>query len=109
MNTYRGYQMNITPNKNKVLLKLDPVQTTSDGGIILPGVKWVGTEEQDFRAGEVLAIGPLDIDSKGNRVPIEFKVGDNVLVTDYHTTPIGGIKDVHFAEHKDVVAILEAA
>ena len=100
--------MKIKPNRNKALLKLDPISRVSDGGIHLAGVKYVGTEEQDWRIGTVLAIGPLDIDSQGREIPVEFKDGDRVLITDYHTTPVG-IKDVFFCEHKDIAAILEAA
>ncbi len=100
--------MKITPNRNKALLKLEPIAKVSNGGIHIPAVKYVGTEEQDWRIGEVLAIGPLDIDSQGRMIPIEFKERDRVLVTDYHTTLIDA-KDVFFVEHKDIVAILEAA
>ncbi len=101
--------MTITPNTNKALVRLEPLDTVSDGGIIMgKGPDFVETMERKWRIAEILAIGPPAFNSKGVKVLPEFKDGDRVIITDYHTTPTG-FKDVFFVAHEDVAAILEAA
>ena len=68
----------------------------------------MGTEEQDWRIGTVLAVGPNPVSRLGVELPAGFEVGDRVLVTDYHTTGTG-VKDRHFCGHEDVAIVLEAA
>lgn len=101
--------MTLTPTREKALIQFEPIVQISDGGIILnEGVPWPGAEDQDYRFGIVLAIGPGRITRKGVELPAEFNIGDRVLVADYHTTSTGR-KDRHFCGHEDVLAILEAA
>lgn len=101
-------KIEITPNTNKALLRLEPLKTVSDGGIILNQPDFVETMDRKWRIGEVLAIGPPPFNRKGVRVLPEFKVGDRVVITDYHTTEIG-VKDVFFVGYEDVIAVLEIA
>lgn len=100
--------MTLTPIRNKALIQFDAVETVSDGGILLVPPAHVGGEKQDWRIGIVLAIGLGRLTRKGVEAPVEFAVGDRVLITDYHTTGTG-VKDRHLCEHKDVAAVLEAA
>ncbi len=100
--------MTLNPTREKALIQFEAVPTVSDGGIILEVAEFAGGEEQDWRIGKVIAIGPGRLNKQGVELPAEFSVGDRVIVTDYHTT-LTGIKDRHFCGHEDVVAILEAA
>lgn len=72
----------IKPYADNVILKVDRDEHVSPGGIIL-GVSKV--EREKYLFATVLAVGPAKwttIDSRGKieRVPVEFKPGDRVLI-----------------------------
>lgn len=76
--------MGLTPTLNRVLLELKSHETKTKGGVFLPE-----TASKDRpHEGKVLAVGPGRVDSNGKRVPMEVKVGNTVLFSEYAGTEI---------------------
>ncbi len=69
--------MNIRPLHDRVIVKRVEEETTSPGGIVLPGS---ATEKPVI--GEVLAVGNGKLLDNGDVRALEVKVGDKVLFED---------------------------
>ncbi|MFZ0565012.1 MAG: co-chaperone GroES [Chlamydiales bacterium] len=72
----------IKPLNNRVLVKRFKAQTTK-GGIILPD-----TAQEKPKEGEVVAVGPGQLDEEGQITPLTVKVGDQVLFSSYAGTEV---------------------
>lgn len=72
----------IKPLNNRVLVKRFKAQTTK-GGILLPD-----TAQEKPKEGEVVAVGPGQLDEEGQITPLTVKVGDQVLFSSYAGTEI---------------------
>lgn len=70
--------MNIRPLQDRVVVKRKEEETTSAGGIVLPGS---ATEKPS--QGEVVAVGPGRQLDNGEIRPIDMKVGDTVIFGKY--------------------------
>jgi chaperonin GroES len=69
---------NLRPLGDKVLIRPltdEELGTKSPSGIIIP--ETVDREKAD--RGKVVAVGPGRLDEDGKRIPVEVKVGDNVM------------------------------
>lgn len=66
--------MNIRPLHDRVIVKRLVEETTTQSGIFIPDS---AAEKPD--QGEVVAVGAGKRDSKGERMPLDVKVGDHVL------------------------------
>ncbi|MBL6693357.1 MAG: co-chaperone GroES [Proteobacteria bacterium] len=79
--------MKIRPLQDRVVVKRQDEETTSSGGIVLPGS---ATEKP--QQGEVVAVGPGKKTEDGKVVPVDLKVGDQVIFGQYggNTVKIGG-------------------
>ena len=53
------------------------------GGLYIPD-----TAKEKPQQGEIVAVGPGRFDDKGNRLPVEVKVGDKVLYGKYSGTEV---------------------
>jgi chaperonin GroES len=72
------------------------------GGIILPE-----TAKEKPQEGKVLAAGPGERNEKGERVPMELKVGDKVLFAKYSGTDIKmDGKKLLIMRESDILAIV---
>ena len=69
--------MTVRPLHDRVLIKRIEEQETVKGGIIIPD-----TAKEKPHEGEVMAIGAGKIE-KGQRVPLDVKVGDRILFGKY--------------------------
>ena len=69
--------VNITPLHDRVLVRRLEEKETAKGGIIIPD-----TAKEKPHEGEVMAVGAGKIE-KGQRVPLDVKVGDRILVGKY--------------------------
>ena len=69
--------VNITPLHDRVLVRRLEEKQTAKGGILIPD-----TAKEKPQEGEVIAVGAGKIE-KGNRVPLEVKVGDRILFGKY--------------------------
>ena len=59
------------------------LRRTTAGGIVLPE-----TAKEKPQQGKVLAAGPGERDDKGERIPLDVKVGDTVLFAKYSGTEV---------------------
>ena len=94
--------MNIRPLHDRVIVKRVEEETTSAGGIVLPG-----SAAEKPSQGKVMAIGsgkPLD---NGQVRPMDVKVGDKVLFGKYagNEVKIDG-EDLIVMREEDIMAIL---
>ncbi len=74
--------MEIKPLGKRVLVRRSKVQTTK-GGILLPD-----TAKEKPKEGEVLAVGPGEINDAGERELPTVKKGDRVLFANYGGTEV---------------------
>jgi len=69
--------VNITPLHDRVLVKRLKEKESVKGGIIIPD-----TAKEKPQEGEVVAVGTGKLE-KGQRVPLDVKVGDRILFGKY--------------------------
>ena len=62
------------PVADKVIVKAQDANDTTDGGVILPDIA-----QEDTWRGEVVAVGPGAILLDGKYTPMQVKVGDIVI------------------------------
>jgi chaperonin GroES len=79
------------------------VETFAGGELVLPD-----TAKEKPQQGKVLAVGPGARDEKGNRIPMDVKVGDTIIFAKYAGTSFKqeGGKDVLLMKASDVLALL---
>ncbi len=79
--------MKLRPLQDRVVVKRKDEETTSAGGIVLPGS---ATEKP--QQGEVVAVGPGKKTNDGEILPVDLKVGDHVVFGQYggNTVKIDG-------------------
>ena len=69
--------INITPLHDRVLIRRLEEKETAKGGIIIPD-----TAKEKPQEGEVIAVGAGKME-KGQRIPLDVKVGDRILIGKY--------------------------
>jgi chaperonin GroES len=74
--------MKVQPLYDRILLKRVEAKEQKKGGIIIPD-----TAKEKPMEGKVIAVGAGRIE-KGERIPLEVKVGDTVLFGKYAGTEI---------------------
>ncbi len=75
-------KLNITPLEDRVVVMPDEDTEMMRGGLYIPD-----TAKEKPTQGEVLAVGAGRVE-KGERVPVDVKVGDKVLYGKYSGTNI---------------------
>ncbi len=91
----------IQPLGNRVLIKRREAKTTK-GGILLPD-----NAQEKSRMGEVLAVGPGKWDNDGNLVPMNVKVGDQVLFAAYSGSEVkSDDQDFLVVTEDDILGVL---
>jgi len=95
-------KLQLKPLADRVVVKKLEAEEKTAGGIVLPD-----TAKEKPQQGEILAAGPGKFDEKGNRQPLEVKVGDKVLFAKYSGTgvKIDGVEYLILAE-RDILAIV---
>ena len=86
--------MKFRPLHDRVLVKRVEEEQKTKGGIIIPD-----TAKEKPMQGEVIAVGPGRYE-KGERIPVDVKVGDKVIYGKYSGTP--------FTVEGDEVIIIKA-
>ena len=76
----------LAPLGDRVLIRRGAKETTTAGGIILPTNSATKNNE-----GEVISVGPGQVDVSGNLHKIELQTGDKVLLPEYGGTPVTGV------------------
>ncbi|GAB6905068.1 Cpn10 chaperonin GroES, small subunit of GroESL [Desulfosarcina cetonica] len=95
--------MNVKPLNDRILVVRTEGEQKTAGGIIIPD-----TAKEKPMEGKVVAAGPGKLDEKGNRVPMELKVGDRVLFSKYAGTEIkiDGVEHL-FMREDDILGVIE--
>ena len=75
--------LKLKPLGARVLVEPVEEKEVKRGGIIIPD----SAKEKPTEA-IVRAVGPGEVDEKGNRVPLEVKEGDRVLISKYGGTEV---------------------
>lgn len=75
-------KLNITPLEDRVVVMPDEDTETMRGGLYIPD-----TAKEKPTQGEVVAVGAGRVE-KGERIPVDVKVGDKVLYGKYSGTNI---------------------
>jgi chaperonin GroES len=73
----------LRPLGDRIIVRPGPEEEITKGGIVLPD-----TAKKKPREGEVLAVGPGKLLDSGERAPIEVKVGDVVVYSEYGGTEV---------------------
>jgi chaperonin GroES len=95
--------VNLKPQDNRVVLKLEEMELRTAGGLVLPG-----TMQDKTQRGEVLAIGPGKLSSLGDRLEMEVSVGDTVYINKAVGTKVTIEKEEFLIVFEnDVLAVVE--
>ena len=95
--------MKIKPLADRILVKREEAQEQVRGGIIIPD-----TAKEKPQEGRVVAVGPGKVDEAGNRVPLEVKKGDRILMGKYAGTEVKIDGEEHLIMREDdVLAVIE--
>ena len=92
----------MTPLHDRILVERIEAEAKTAGGIIIPD-----TAKEKPVEGKVVAIGLGLRDEKGNRIPMDVKVGDRVLFAKWGGTEvkIDG-KEMMILKESDILAII---
>ena len=95
--------MKLTPLHDRIIVKPAPAEEVTKGGIIIPD-----TAKEKPLHGKITAVGNGRTDDSGKLIPMQVKVGDNVLYGKYAGTEvtIDGEEYLMMKEN-DVFAIVE--
>ena len=95
--------MNIRPLHDRVVVKRMEEETTTAGGIVLPG----SAAEKPSR-GEIIAIGNGKVLDTGERRSLDVKVGDQVLFGKYSGSEVKlGDDELLVMREDDIMAVIE--
>jgi chaperonin GroES len=90
-------KLSVTPLHDRVIVKADPAETVTKGGIIIPD-----TAQEKPQRGTVIAAGPGKKDE-----PMSVKAGDKVLYGKYAGTEIQiDNDDLLIMRESDILAIV---
>jgi chaperonin GroES len=92
----------IRPLGDRVVVKPIQKEEVTKSGIVLPD-----TAKERPQRGQVVAVGPGRLTDDGKRLPMEVKVGDEVLFAKYAGTELK-IDDEEYLilSEKDILAVL---
>ncbi|UZE93246.1 MAG: co-chaperone GroES [Candidatus Nealsonbacteria bacterium] len=96
--------MNIKPLSDHVLIEPIKEEERTKSGILLPET----ADKEKPEQGKVIAVGPGKRNDSGNIIPMEIKVGQEVLFTKYgpNEIKVDG-KEYLIAKQEDILAIIE--
>jgi chaperonin GroES len=93
----------LKPLGARVVVEPISEQEVKRNGIIIPD----SAKEKPTEA-LVRAVGPGELDEKGNRIPLEVKEGDRVLISKYGGTDFKvGDKEYKVLSKDDLLAVVE--
>ena len=99
--------MNIRPLHDRILIKRIEEKETIKGGIIIPD-----SAKEKPQEGVVVAAGQGKRNDKGERIPLDVKVGDRILWSKYSGTDLPikiDDEDYLIVREEEVLGVLEAA
>ena len=97
--------MDLQPLGDRVIVEALEEEETTSSGIVLPD-----TAKEKPQRGRVLAVGPGARNDKGEIIPMEVAVGDEVIYSKYGGTEIKvGADEVLVLRESDVLAKVTTA
>jgi len=96
--------MNVRPLGDRIVIRRFESDEKTSGGILLPD-----TAKQKPQKGKVLAVGPGKQIKDGTRRPLQVKVGDTVLFTNWAGDEFkrGATDNILLMREEDVLAVLD--
>ncbi len=95
--------MNLRPLSDRVIVKPLEEEERTRGGIVLPD-----TAKEKPQQGEVVAVGPGELNDEGERNPMDVKVGNRVLYAKYAGTEFKHEdEDYLILRQSDILAVVE--
>lgn len=93
----------LKPLGERIVIKVIEDTEQTSGGIFIPE-----SAKEKPQKGEVVAVGQGEVDDKGERKPMDVKVGDIILYAKYAGTDVK-LNDVSYKilSIKDALAIVE--
>jgi len=96
--------MNIRPLQDRVVVRRMEEESTSAGGIVLPGS---ATEKP--AQGEVVAVGPGKRHENGETQPVDVKVGDTVVFGKYSSNTVKiGDEELLILNESEIFGVIES-
>ena len=96
--------VSIKPLEDRVVVKPLEAEQTTASGLVIPD-----TAKEKPQEGEVVAVGEGRFDDKGQRVPMDVKLGDKVVFSKYGGTELKyGGEEYLILGARDILAIVEA-
>ncbi|HHX64149.1 MAG TPA: co-chaperone GroES [Chloroflexi bacterium] len=98
-------KVNLKPLGDRVVIEPVEQEDRTVGGIVLPE-----TAKEKPQKGVIVAVGAGRRDDQGNLVPMDVKVGDQVLYAKYAGTEIklDGDQQVLILRESDILAVIES-
>ncbi|KAL3635981.1 10 kDa chaperonin [Castilleja foliolosa] len=91
----------LIPTLNRVLVEKIVAPSKTTAGILLP------EKSAKLNSGKVVAVGPGLRDESGNTIPVAFKEGDTVLLSEYSGTQVKlGEKEYVLFREDDILGTL---
>ncbi|MGY0399693.1 MAG: co-chaperone GroES [Ostreibacterium sp.] len=95
--------MTLRPLHDRVIIKREDEETTSAGGIVLPG----SATEKPSR-GVIIAAGSGKILDNGSTAPMAVKIGDTVLFGKYSGTEVkSGEETLIVMREDEIMAVID--
>jgi chaperonin GroES len=95
--------MKLKPLGDRIVVKPIAEEERTKGGIVLPD-----TAKEKPQEAEVVAVGPGARNEKGDRIPMEVKVGDRVIYAKYAGTEFKQDDEEYLIlRESDVLAVVE--
>ena len=95
--------MNIRPLQDRVVVRRMEEETTSTGGIVLPG-----SAAEKPAQGEVIAVGPGKRQENGKIQPVDLKVGDTVVFGKYSSNTVKiGDDELLILNESEIFGVIE--
>ncbi len=93
----------LKPLEDRIVVQPLGAETTTASGLVIPD-----TAKEKPQEGTVIAVGPGRVDDKGERVPVDVKVGEVVLYSKYGGTEVKYNNEEYLVlSARDVLAVIE--
>jgi chaperonin GroES len=99
--------MNLQPLGDRLIVEVLEEEETTSSGIVLPD-----SAREKPQRGKVLAVGPGSRNDKGDLVPMDVAVGDEIVFSKYGGTEVklgAGVDEVLILRESDVLAKVTSA
>lgn len=95
--------ISIKPLEDRIVIRQVEAEQTTASGLVIPD-----TAKEKPQEGEVISVGPGRVDDKGNRIPVDVKVGDVVIYSRYGGTEVKYEgQEFQILSSRDVLAVVE--